>query len=59
MHCSSFWVSIEFYYGETGQPPNAQRTIVMDNESVHYYLVKQGYFKVKYKFTKPFHLLVN
>ncbi len=48
-----------FYHGEIGQPPIEQGLIVMNNELVHSYLMKQGYFQVKYKFTKPFHLLIN
>jgi hypothetical protein len=31
----------------------------MNNELFHYYLTKQGYYKVKYKFTKAIHLLVK
>jgi len=33
--------------------------VITNNESVHYYLVKQGYFQMKYKFIKSFHLLIN
>jgi hypothetical protein len=39
--------------------PQWTRPIVTNNELVHLYLVKQGYFQMKYKFTKPFHLLIN
>jgi hypothetical protein len=35
------------YHGEHG-------LIVTDNELIHYYLMKQGYFQMKYKFTKSF-----
>ncbi len=48
-----------FYHDETNQPPNEQGPVVKNNELVHLYLVKQGYFQVKYKFTKLFHLLDN
>jgi len=33
--------------------------VTTDNELVHYYLVKQGYFQMTYKFTKSFHVLVK
>jgi hypothetical protein len=41
MHLSSFCVSIDlcefghFYHGETNQPPDEQRPIVMNNDLVH------------------------
>ncbi len=41
-----------FYHGETGQPLNEWGPVAMNSELVHQYLMK-------YKFTKPFHLLVN
>jgi hypothetical protein len=40
-------------------PPSEQGPVATDNELVHNYLVNQSYFQIKYKFTKPFHLLVN
>jgi hypothetical protein len=42
-----------FYHGETGQPPSEWGLVAMDNELVHYYLIEQGYFQVKYKFIEP------
>jgi hypothetical protein len=33
---------------------NERGLIVMDNELFYDYLLKQGYFQVKYKFIKPF-----
>lgn len=40
-------------------PLSEHGLVVTDNELVHKYLMNQGYFQVKYKFTKPFHLLIN
>jgi hypothetical protein len=60
MRPSSLWVSLDFewiwtfYHDEIGQPPSEQGPIAMNNELFHYYLLKQGCSKVKYKFTKPF-----
>ncbi len=60
MRPSSLWVSLDFewiwtfYHGEINQPPNEWGPIVMDNELFHHYLMKQNYFQMKYKFTKPF-----
>ncbi len=57
---SSLQVSLDFewiwtfLYGETGQPPNEQGLVATDNELVYYYVMKQGYFEVKYKFIKLF-----
>ncbi len=60
MRLSSFQVSLivsEFehiYDGETSQPLGEWGPIAMNNELVHQYIVKQGYYQMKYKFTKPF-----
>jgi hypothetical protein len=35
-------------------PPSEQWLVAANNELFDYYLVKQGYSQVKYKFTKPF-----
>ncbi len=48
-----------FYHDEIGQPLSEREPVIEDNEFIHQYLVKQGYFQVKYKFIEPFHLLVN
>jgi hypothetical protein len=40
-----------FYHGEIGQPFSERELVATDSELVHYL--------VKYKFTKPFHLLDN
>jgi hypothetical protein len=57
IHFGFHWILNEFehfYHGEIGQPPSEQGLIDTNSELVHWYLVKQGYFKVKYNFTKPF-----
>jgi hypothetical protein len=65
MCLNSFWVSLDFewiwifYHGEIGQPPNEQGLVATNNKFVHKYLMKQGYFKVKYKITNPFNFLIN
>ncbi len=40
-------------------PLNEEGPVVTNSELVHNYLMNQNYFQVKYKFTKPFHLLVK
>jgi hypothetical protein len=52
-------MNLDFYHGEIDQAPSEQGLVVMDSELVHWYLVKQCYSQMKYKFTKPFHLLIN
>jgi hypothetical protein len=50
MRLNSIWVSLDFewiwtfLFGKIVWPPNEWGPVAMDN----------GYFKVKYKFTKPF-----
>jgi hypothetical protein len=54
---SSFWVSLDFEWiwtflpSEIDQPSSEWGPIATNNEL---YLVKQGYFQMKYKFIKPF-----
>jgi hypothetical protein len=62
VHSGFHWILNKFghfYHDETSQPFSEHRLVIMNNELVHCYLVKQCYFKMKYKFTKPFQLLVN